>query len=80
MMNAENDWYHATLCEIKEGPADCITVREVTKALEKINKHKAPGLSGVVTDYRDVASYREIGVDWLTELCNEWHCERRKHP
>jgi len=49
-MNEEKSWDHYTLCQIKEGPADCIRVEEVTKALERMKKHKAPGVSGLVTE------------------------------
>ena len=33
-MKSENDWVSDVLCEMKEGPVDCI--RAVTKALEKM--------------------------------------------
>jgi len=61
LMNEENHWDHDTLCEITEGPADCIP------PLEKMKKHKA-SLSGVVTVM--LQAIEEIRVDWLTELCN----------
>ena len=35
--------------EVKEGPADCIRMDEVRAAL-KMKRHKAPGLSGLVTE------------------------------
>ena len=34
----------------KEGPADCIRMDEVRAALKKMKRHKAPGLSGLVTE------------------------------
>ena len=45
-MNEANNWDDDTLCETKEGSADCIRAVEVAKALEMMKKHNAPGLSG----------------------------------
>jgi len=53
-----------THCKIKEG-LDCIRVGEVTKALEKMKKHKALGLSGVFTEIMQATGVTSI--DWLTE-------------
>jgi len=44
-MKSESDWVNDMLCEMREGPLDCIRAGEVTKALEKMKKHKAPGVS-----------------------------------
>jgi len=33
-----------------EGPADCIRMDEVRAPLKKMKRHKAPGLSGLVTE------------------------------
>ena len=49
-MNEENEWDHKISAEVKEGPADCITMDEVRAALKKMKRHKAPGLSGLVTE------------------------------
>jgi len=65
LMNKENEWNQDTLREIKEVLADCIKVGEVTKALEKMIKHNATGLSVVVTEMLQAAG--ETGVDWLTQ-------------
>ena len=35
---------------VKEGPADCIRISEVTAVLKKMKKHKAPALSGLVAE------------------------------
>ena len=43
-------WDHKISAEVKEGPADCIRMDEVRAALKKMKKHKAPGLSGLVTE------------------------------
>jgi len=43
-MKSESDWVSDMLCEMREGPVDCIKAGEVTKALEKMKKHKAPGM------------------------------------
>jgi len=50
LMNEDNNWDNDTFCEIKEGAVDCMRAGEVAKALEKMKKHKAPGLSVVVTE------------------------------
>jgi len=49
-MNEESYWDIVTFCNIKEGPVDCIRAGEMTEALKKIKKHKALGLSCVVTE------------------------------
>jgi len=49
LMNEENEWDHSISTTVKEGPADCIRIDEVAAALKKMKKHKAPGLSGLVT-------------------------------
>ena len=50
LMNEENEWDHKISAEVKEGPADCIRMDEVRAALKKMKGHKAPGLSGLVTE------------------------------
>ena len=50
LMNEANEWDHKISAEVKEGPADCIRMDEVRAALKKMKKHKAPGLSGLVTE------------------------------
>ena len=50
LMNEENEWDHKISVEVKEGPADCIRMDEVRAALKKMKRHKAPGLSGLVTE------------------------------
>jgi len=35
---------------VKEGPVDCIGMDEVRAALKEMKRHKAPGLSGLVTE------------------------------
>jgi len=50
LMNEENEWDHKLSAEVMEGPADCIRLDEVRAALNKMKRHKAPGLSGLVTE------------------------------
>ena len=50
LMNKENKWDHKLSAEVKEGPADFIRMDEVRAVLKKMKRHKAPGLSGLVTD------------------------------
>ena len=45
LMNEENEWDHGISAGVKEGPADCIKTSEVTAALKRMKKHKAPGLA-----------------------------------
>ena len=47
LKNEENEWDHKLTAEVKEGPADCITMDEVRAALKEMKRHKAPGLSGL---------------------------------
>ena len=67
-MNEENEWDHKITAEVKEGPADCIRMDEVRAALKKMKRHKAPGLSGLVTDM--IQATGEIGTQWILDLCN----------
>ena len=46
--------------EAKEGPADCIRMDEVRAALKEMKRHKAPGLSGLVTEM--IQATGEIGT------------------
>ena len=50
LMNEENEWDHGISAEFKEGPADCIRIGEVVAALKKMERHKAPGLSGLTAE------------------------------
>ena len=50
LMNKENDWDHKLTAEVKEGPADYIRMDKVRAALKEMKRHKAPGLSGLVTE------------------------------
>ena len=50
LMNEENEWDHRISAGGKEGPADCIRIDEVSAALKKMKKHKAPGLTGLVAE------------------------------
>jgi len=57
LINEENEWDHGISAEVKEGPADCIGIGEVTAALKKMKRHKAPSLSPWVNSRNDT-SYR----------------------
>jgi len=50
MMNEENERDHRILARVKEGPADCIRISQVTAVLKKMEKHKAPGLLGLAAE------------------------------
>ena len=49
-MNEENKCNKRKSAGVKEGPADCIGINEVTAALIKMKRHKAPGLSRLVAE------------------------------
>ena len=68
LMNKENEWDHKLSAEVKEGPADCIRMDEVRAALKEMKRHKAPGLSGLVTEM--IKATGEIGTQWILDLCN----------
>ena len=61
LMNEENEWDHKLSAEVKEGPADCIRMDEVRAALKEMKRHKAPGLSGLVTEM--ILATGEIGLE-----------------
>jgi len=50
LMNKENECDHRISAGVKEGPADCIRIDEDSAALKKMKRHKAPALSGQVTE------------------------------
>ena len=60
LMNEENEWDHKLSAEVKEGPADCIRMDKVTAALKDMKRHKAPGLSGLLTEM--IQATGEIGT------------------
>ena len=60
LMNEENEWDHKLSAEIKKGPADCIRMDDVRAALKEMKRHKAPGLSGLVTEM--IQATGEIGT------------------
>ena len=66
-MNEENEWDHKILAEVKEGPADCIRMDEVRAALKKMKRHKAPGLSGLITEM--IQATGDIGTQWILDFC-----------
>ena len=66
-MNEENEWDHKLSAEVKEGPADCIRMDEVRAAPKEMKRHKAPGLSGLVTE--TIQATGEIGTQWILDLC-----------
>ena len=53
---------------LPEGPADCIRMDEVRAALKKMKRHKAPGLSGLVTEM--IQATGVTGTQWILDLCN----------
>ena len=67
LMNEENEWDHKISAEVKEGPADCIRMAEV-KAVLKMKRHKARGLSGVVAEM--IQATVDIGTQWILDLCS----------
>jgi len=60
LMNEENEWDHRISAGVKEGPADCIRTDEITAALKKMKRHKAPGLSGPVAEM--IQATRDVGT------------------
>ena len=68
LMNEENEWDHKISAEVKERPPDCIRMDEVRAALKEMKRHKAPGLSGLVTEM--IQATGEIGTQWILDSCN----------
>jgi len=59
---------HRIEATVKEGPADSIKVDEVSAALKKMKRHKAPGISVLVAEM--IQCTRDIGTQWILDLCN----------
>jgi len=66
LMNEENKWDHRISAEVKKEPADCIRIYEVATALKNVTL--SPRL--VRTNSRNDISYRDIGTQWILDLCN----------
>jgi hypothetical protein len=73
LLNEENNWDKDTTCDKTEGPMCRITQEEVRNAIRKMKKGKAAGSTGVVSEMIKAAD--ELGVEWLTDLCNTIVCE-----
>jgi len=69
LMNEENQWDRRMLAGVEEGPGDCIRIGEVSAALKKMKRHKAPGLSGLVAQM--IQATGDIGTQWILDLCND---------
>jgi len=68
LMNEENERGHKISAEVKEGPADCIRIVEMTAVLKKMKRHKARGLSGLTAEM--IQATGDTGTQWLLDLCN----------
>jgi len=68
LVNEENEWDHRLSSRVKEGAADCIRIDEVAAALNKMKRHKAPGLSELVAEM--IQATGDIGTQWILDLCN----------
>ena len=69
LFNEENIWDGDTICDVKEGPECRIKLEEVKIALGKMKTGKASGHSGIDSDILKATG--EMGLEWLTDLCNE---------
>jgi len=90
LMNEENEWDHRISAGVKEGPADCISISELTAVLKKMKRHKAPGSSGWVA--KMIQATGDIRTQWILDLCNgivkegcipedwksRWYCQSTK--
>jgi len=66
LMNEENEWDHKISAEVKEGPADCIRMAEVSAVLKKMKRHKAPGLLGLVAEM--IQATGDTGTQWISDI------------
>ena len=64
----ENTWNNATTCENVEGPCELIRRDEILKAPRIMNKGKAAGPTGNVSEM--FMADEDCSVEWLTSLCN----------
>jgi len=62
LANEENEWDHRISAGVKEGPGDCIRIDEVDAAMNSMKRHKAPGLSGLVSRNDLSNRGRDIGT------------------
>ena len=67
-MNDENELDHKISAEVKEGPADCIRMAVVRAVLQKMKRHKATGLLGLVAEM--IQATGDIKTQWILDLCN----------
>ena len=65
-MNEENEWDYEITAGVKEGPADCTKTSEVTAALKRMKKNKAPGLSGLAAEM--IQATGDTGTQWILDL------------
>ena len=68
LLNEENIWDGNVDSDVKHGAACEISRAEVEKALRKMKPGKAAGPTGVTAEMLQAGG--EIGLGWLTELCN----------
>jgi len=68
LTNKENEWDHRIMAEVKEGPADCITIIEVAAALKEM-KRQSPKV--VKASSRNDTSTGDIGTHWILDLCRD---------
>ena len=67
--NEENQWDNEMTIDRKEGPSVRIDRSEIEHALKRMMKHKASGISGIVTEV--MLAGKELSIDWLCDLCNK---------
>ena len=70
LSNEEFDWDRNSLDTLNpvSGPGEEITCQEVRAAMAKMKNGKAVGPSGVAAEMLKGAG--EVGIKWMTELCN----------
>ena len=74
LMNEDNEWDHRTSATVKEGPANCIRMDEVAAALKQMKRHKAPCLSGPVTEMIQATGYTVWIAKHDCKMARDWTC------
>ena len=69
LMNEENQWDNEVTNDRKERPSVRIDRSEIEQALKRMKKHKASGISGIVTGM--TIAGKELSVDWLCDFCKK---------
>ena len=67
IINEENRWYPRVETDIRDGPVERLTRKEIVEAMQKIKSEKAAGLSGITVG--TIMASGEIGTKVMKDRC-----------